>query len=99
MFLGGVLNCLHEKTLILKVSLLRYALISKAVMTSVSKLNYAQNQWFSGTFGALRPEGRRFESYSMRHVGTLGISFTHSCLWGFSMFTPTQHQCSCRERL
>ena len=27
-----------------------------------------------------RLEGRRFESYASRHVGTLGKSFTHSCL-------------------
>ena len=26
------------------------------------------------------PEGRRFESHSSRHVGTLGKSFTCSCL-------------------
>ena len=31
-------------------------------------------------FGALRPKGRRFESYSSCHVGTLGKSFTLSCL-------------------
>ena len=36
--------------------------------------------WLSGKFGALRPEGRNFESHSSRHVGTLGKSFTRSCL-------------------
>ena len=36
--------------------------------------------WLSGRFGALRSEGRRFESRSSRHVGTLGRSFTRSCL-------------------
>ena len=36
--------------------------------------------WLSGKFGALRPEGRRLESRSSRHVETLGKWFTHSCL-------------------
>jgi len=36
--------------------------------------------WLSCRFGALRPEGHRFESHSSRHIGTLGKSFTHSCL-------------------
>src|SRR6218665_413469 len=29
--------------------------------------------------------GRRFESHSSRRSGTLGKSFTHSCLWCFGM--------------
>ena len=33
-----------------------------------------------GRFGALRPEGRMFKSHSSHHAGTLGKSFTHSCL-------------------
>ena len=32
----------------------------------------------SGKFGASCPEGRRFESHSSCHVGTLGKSFAHS---------------------
>ena len=36
--------------------------------------------WLSGRFGALRPDGRRFESHSSHHVGTLGKSFTYSCM-------------------
>jgi len=31
-------------------------------------------------FDAFRPEGRRFESHSSRHVRTLGKSFTRCCL-------------------
>jgi len=51
--------------------------------------------WYlSGKFGALRPQGRSFESHSSLHVGTLGKSFTHSCL-----IIPTQYQCFSRERL
>jgi len=28
---------------------------------------------------------QRFDSRSIRHVGTLGKSFTHSCLWRFGV--------------
>ena len=41
--------------------------------------------WRFGRVDASRPEGRGFESHSSRHVGTLGKSFTHSCLWRFGM--------------
>ena len=33
-----------------------------------------------GRDDAFRPEGRGFESISSRRVGTLGKSFTYSCL-------------------
>ena|SRR6218665_2543951 len=36
--------------------------------------------WLSGGFGALRPEGSRFEFHSSRNVGILGKSLTRSCL-------------------
>ena len=36
--------------------------------------------WHIGRGDAFRPEGRGFESRSSRAVGTLGKSFTHSCL-------------------
>jgi|SRR6218665_1025560 len=39
--------------------------------------------WLSGRFGALCPEGRKFEYPSSRHVGTLGKIFTRSCLQCF----------------
>src|SRR6218665_2000888 len=55
--------------------------------------------WFSGRFGALRPEDPWFESHSIRQVGTLGKSFTLSCLWRFGVFTPTVYQCCSRQRL
>src|SRR6218665_4166513 len=42
---------------------------------------------------------RRFESHTSHHVGTLGMSFTHSCLWSFGLLTPAQNQCCSRERL
>src|SRR6218665_1078419 len=35
---------------------------------------------YSGSVVILRLEGRRFESHSSRHIGTLGKSFTGSCL-------------------
>ena len=71
-----------------------------ALKTEVQKLCFdgeedTSGEWYlSGKFGALCPEGHRFESHSGRHVGTLGKSFTHSCL-----LTPTQHQCCSWERL
>ena len=34
-----------------------------------------------GWVDAFRPKGRGFESRSSRHIGTLGKSFTRSCLW------------------
>ena len=40
-------------------------------------------------FGAFRLEGCRFEFYSSRHVGTLGKSFTRSCLQRFGVLTPS----------
>src|SRR6218665_1924566 len=42
----------------------------------------------SGKVGAFRPGGRRFESHPSRPFGTLGKSFTHSCLWCFVVLTP-----------
>ena len=36
--------------------------------------------WLNGKFDALLQEGRSFESHFSRHVGTLGKSFTRSCL-------------------
>src|SRR6218665_1616411 len=45
--------------------------------------------WLGGKFGVFRPEGFRFESHSSRHEGTLGKSFTHSCLKRFGVLTPT----------
>ena len=42
---------------------------------------------------AFRPEGRGFESRSSRHEGTLGKSFTYSCLYSASVCkTPIQCQ-------
>src|SRR6218665_352557 len=52
--------------------------------------------WLIGRFGAFHLRGCRFESRSSHHVGTLGKSFTSSCLWCFCMKlheTPTQYPC------
>jgi len=38
-----------------------------------------------GRVDSCRPEGRGFESRSCRHVGSLGKSFTHRCLWRFGV--------------
>ena len=37
-----------------------------------------RTRWLSGMLGALRPDGRRLEPHSSRHVGTLSKSFTYS---------------------
>ena len=44
------------------------------------QLNYGA-RWRIGRSHAFRPKGRGFESRSSRHLGTLGKSFTRSCLW------------------
>ena len=41
--------------------------------------------WRIGRVDAFRPKGLGFDSRSGRHVGTLGKSFTQSCLWRFGM--------------
>ena len=41
--------------------------------------------WLTGRFNDFHPKGRRFESRPSGHVGTLGKSFTRSCLWRFGM--------------
>src|SRR6218665_452307 len=41
--------------------------------------------WHIGRVEAFRPEDRGFESCCSRHVGTLGKSLTHSCLWCFGV--------------
>jgi len=48
-------------------------------------------------FGALRPEGRMFESPSSRYVEPLGKSFTNTCLQCLGVLTPTEYQCCSRE--
>src|SRR6218665_2772472 len=37
--------------------------------------------WRIGRFDAFRPKGCEIESRCSRYVGTLGKSFTRSCLW------------------
>ena len=41
--------------------------------------------WLIGRFVAFRPKDCGFESRSNRHLGTLGKSFTRSCLWRFGV--------------
>ena|SRR6218665_1642599 len=48
--------------------------------------------WRSGKFGVLHPQGHRFKPHSSRHVGTLGKSFTRSCL--YVMWRPARMPCS-----
>src|SRR6218665_2686332 len=48
--------------------------------------------WPSGKFGALHPQGRRFEHHSSRLVGTLGKSFTRNCPYNV-MWRPSWLSC------
>src|SRR6218665_406459 len=41
--------------------------------------------WLIGRFDAFRPKCRGSESRSRRYVGTLGKSFTRSCVWRFGV--------------
>ena len=41
--------------------------------------------WLIGSFVAIRPKGRGFESHSSRPVGTLGRSFTRNSSYSFSL--------------
>ena len=47
-----------------------------ATGNSIYSRSHMNGGWLSGRFSALRPEGRRFESHSSRHVGILDKSFT-----------------------
>ena len=46
---------------------------------------YVGTWWRIGWVDSFQPEGRGFDSRSRRHVGTLGKSLTHSCLWRFGV--------------
>jgi len=46
---------------------------------------YSGAWWRSGRVDAFRPKDHGFDFRSSRHVGTLGKSFTHSCLWCFGV--------------
>ena len=41
--------------------------------------------WRFGRVDGFRPKGRGFDSRSSRQVGTVGKSFTYSCLWRFGV--------------
>ena|SRR6218665_800012 len=41
--------------------------------------------WLIGRFVTFHLKGHGIKSHSSRHVGTLGKSFTRSCLWLFSV--------------
>ena len=63
--------------------------LSFSVLVSTVFQSFAQYMcgawWLIGRFDAFRPKGRRFESRSSRHVGTLDKSFTRNCLWRFDV--------------
>ena len=39
----------------------------------------------AGRVDAFRLKGHEFNSHSSHHIGTLGKSFAHSCLWRFGV--------------
>src|SRR6218665_1112291 len=45
----------------------------------------SERGWCIGRVDAFRPKGHGFHSRSSHHVGTLLKSFTHRCLWRFSL--------------
>ena len=53
--------------------------------------------WCIGRVKAFQPEGCGFESCFSRHIGTLGKSLTHSCLWRICMKLRTV-SVLCQER-
>ena len=55
--------------------------------------------WRLGWDDDFQPEGCGFDSRSSRHVGTLGKSFTCSCLCASAWNSDTQYPCCSRERL
>src|SRR6218665_2058881 len=54
--------------------------------------------WSIGRVDAFHPKVQEFDSRFSRHVGTLGKSFTHSCLWCFGETSGTVYVL-CQERL
>ena len=53
--------------------------------TNGTMVNPAQRRWRIGLADAFHPKGHGFDSRSSRHLGTLGKSFTHSCMWCFGV--------------
>ena len=64
------------------INLLHYYII---VLLHYSILHYFGAWWVIDRFIAFHPNGRGFESRSSRYIGTLGKSFTRSCLWRFGV--------------
>ena len=58
-----------------------------------------QNTIVSAAFWLVGPKVRGFESRSSRHVGTMGKSFTRSCLLRFGVKLQYSIRDMCRERL
>jgi len=55
------------------------------MMTNRTILHNCETWWGIGRVEAFQPEGPELESCSNCHVGTLGKSLTHSCLWRFGV--------------
>src|SRR6218665_65238 len=73
----------------------KVALLAKAALglSALSDPCERLGAWsLSFKFGAFHPHGHRFEPHSSRHVGTLGKSFTRSCLYN-AMLCPAWLPC------
>src|SRR6218665_3126779 len=83
------------------LTLSRIALRTSSKHPNVQVLNHIEYCFIEAHIGRgddFQTEGRGFDSHSNRHVGTLGKSFTYSCLCA-SRETPIQYPCCSRERL
>ena len=80
--------CIHRYTSygqFKRVPLCSYCYISWERLQVVTLKVKVGRVWRIGRVDAFRPRGHGFDSRSSRHVGTLGKSFTHSCLWRFGV--------------
>src|SRR6218665_2223498 len=64
----------------------------------LSRYSLRGTWWRLGLDDIFQPEGSGLDSRSSRHVGTLGKSFTCSCL-ALRRETPIPYPCCSRERL
>ena len=54
-------------------------------LLTMSLLTVSGAWWRIGWVDSFQPEGHGFDSCSSRHVGALGKSLSHSCLWRLGM--------------
>src|SRR6218665_2767097 len=83
-FINIIIYHHHHHFLYLNIKIFMYLIDHVAELRFVNRLIYVIKRIYT----------HRFESRSSRHVGTLGKSFTHSCLWRFgAKLEPTPYLC------